>query len=269
MRLEVKNTVFQKGRPQVAVSITGETLSEIVEQAREIASESVQVIEWRADYYFATMDNIGEALKSADTYLEIMNILEGISQEAPELPLIFTIRTKGQGGQIDLSNEQIEGIQSFVADSSLVDFIDVEVKGYKKEFGGIGGKRLENRVSMIHEKGKKIILSYHDFEEMIPSKDTAKLVAFMAKNGGDMFKVAAMANDDNDAKEMLEATAFLSKKGIGPLITMAMGNAGVITRIIGGKYGSVITFAAVGENSAPGQISAGRMKTELDRFYGA
>lgn len=269
MRLEVKNTVFQQGRPQVAVSITGETVTGIIEQAKAIALEPVQVIEWRADYYLAAFEDIGEALKSADTYLEIMNILEGISQGAPELPLIFTIRTKGQGGQIELANEQIEGIQAFVADSSLVDFIDVEVKGYKKQFGGIGGKRLEDRIAKIHEKNKKVILSYHDFEEMIPSKDIAKLVAFMAKNGGDMFKGAAMANSDADAKEMLEATAFLNKKGIGPLITMAMGNAGAITRIIGGKYGSVITFAAVGDTSAPGQISAERMKTELDRFYGA
>ena len=39
-----------------------------------------------------------------------------------------------------------------------------------------------------------------------------------------------------------------------PLITMSMGNIGIISRIAGEVFGSCVTFGAGKQTSAPGQI---------------
>lgn len=269
MSLQIRNVNFETGRPQVAISLTGKTYEEIIQQCEKAVSRPVQVIEWRADFYLAEIDNIEEKLVKTDIYLEMLNILDGIREIIGEMPLIFTLRTGRQGGCIELSNEQIEGIQEFVAESNLVDLVDVEIRGLKKKNGGIGGNLLVARVKKLHELGARVILSYHEFDEMIPSKDIVRLVGAMTNYKGDMYKVAAMAHDTDDAKEMIRATAYLTREQIGPVITMAMGKAGAATRIIGGKYGSVITFAALDRASAPGQIEAGRLAEKLDEVYGA
>ncbi|MBQ0078336.1 MAG: type I 3-dehydroquinate dehydratase, partial [Eubacterium sp.] len=123
-------------------------------------------------------------------------------------------------------------------------------------------------IEMIHDKGCKVALSYHDFDGMPEAQDIVRLIMGMAGYGADMFKVAAMSHSKEDSTALLKATAYLTKKEIGPVVTMAMGPEGVITRIVGGKYGSVMTFASVGQASAPGQISADIMKKKLDEFYG-
>lgn len=48
----------------------------------------------------------------------------------------------------------------------------------------------------------------------------------------------------------------------GPLISLSMGERGVITRILSTKYGGYLTFAAMsaGEESAPGQPSVSDMQ---------
>lgn len=269
MSLRIRNTNFETGRPQVAISLTGRTYEEIIAQCRKAVSRPVQIIEWRADCYLAAIDNIEEELLKADIYLEMLRILDDIRNIIGEMPLIFTLRSSRQGGFINLEHDQIEGIQDFIAESELVDVVDVEIKGLKKRNGGIGGKLLMERVEKLHSLGVKVILSYHEFDEMIPSKDVVRLVDAMTNYGGDLYKVAAMAEDIEDAKEMVRATAFLTKHGVGPVVTCAMGKAGAITRIIGGKYGSVITFAALDKASAPGQISVTKLAEKLDEVYGA
>lgn len=268
MSLQIRNTTFQKGRPQVAVSLTGKTREEIIEQAKEAVSHKADVLEWRADYFLAATSDLDAKLTETELYLEMLNILDEVEQIGGERPRIFTIRSEGQGGKIALSNNQIEGIQTFIAQTGLADFIDVEVKAFKPEFGGIGGRLLKKRVDDIHEAGSRVILSYHDHEEMIPAVFIVKLVSAMSKYNPDMCKVAAMAGSKEDANSMIKATAYVHDKVSMPLITMAMGKEGISSRVIGGKYGSVVTFASVGEASAPGQIPAGVLIKRLDELYG-
>ena len=48
-----------------------------------------------------------------------------------------------------------------------------------------------------------------------------------------------------------------------PIITMSMGSLGVITRMAGEVFGSSMTFGAVGQVSAPGQIPVEKLQAAM------
>lgn len=267
--LQIRNTVFGGEKPLMAVSLTGTTMEEIAAQCREAVRQQADIIEWRADYYLATAEDLERKLLESDIYFEMLRIMDVIEKTAGDRPRIFTIRTRGQGGAVELSNASIEGLQEVMAQSGLADIIDVEVRGYKSEYGGIGGVMLKERIDMLRREGAGVMLSYHDHAEMIPPQDIVRLVAAMSKYGADMYKVAAMASTMKEADGLLRATGYISERLEAPIVTMAMGMAGRITRVAGGKYGSVMTFAALGEGSAPGQLPAEMMREKLDQIYGA
>jgi 3-dehydroquinate dehydratase-1 len=54
-----------------------------------------------------------------------------------------------------------------------------------------------------------------------------------------------------------------------PMVTIAMGPEGKITRLAGGLFGSDITFAVGRESSAPGQIPINELRMGMALLYGA
>ena len=268
MSLQIRNTVFGREKPLMAVSLTGTSRDEIANQCAEAVRQQAEVIEWRADYYLAEVTDLGEKLMGSELYLDMLKIMDDIEILSEGRPMIFTIRTKGQGGMVDMTDKMIEGVQEFMAQSGIPDLIDVEVRGYKKEYGGIGGRLLKKRVDMIHAEGVKVILSYHDHDEMISPDEIVMLVGAMNKYGADIYKVAAMARNKREANGLLQATEYLRKRVHKPMVTMAMGEAGKITRVAGGRFGSCMTFGALGKPSAPGQIPAANLRKKLDEIYG-
>ena len=70
------------------------------------------------------------------------------------------------------------------------------------------------------------------------------------------------------------AKAHLASAGVSidsleskPLIAIAMGQMGIVTRIAGESFGSDITFGTVGEQSAPGQIHVNDLKLILETLH--
>ena len=263
--LKVKDIVLKPGRPKVVVPITGNTPEKIIKECERAAALPCDIIEWRADYYLASVPDLEEALKTKEAYLDMVKILDDVNYIAGSKPVIFTVRRKGQGGQVEISKEQNDSIWSLVAQSQLADFIDVELFD---ENDTVDEYKLEDQIAQIHDYGGRVILSYHDFDRMPKPEEIINLVRVMYDLGPDICKVAAMANSEADARNILKATAYLTKNGIGPLITMAMGPLGTSTRVASGKYGSCMTFASGAEESAPGQADIFKMKKWLDDYYG-
>ncbi|MCT6891382.1 MAG: type I 3-dehydroquinate dehydratase, partial [Lactobacillus sp.] len=58
-----------------------------------------------------------------------------------------------------------------------------------------------------------------------------------------------------DVLTLLAATTEMKAEIANPLITMAMGDIGKVTRVAGQVFGSSLSFGAVGKTSAPGQLS--------------
>ena len=59
-----------------------------------------------------------------------------------------------------------------------------------------------------------------------------------------------------DVITLLDATQEADASIDKPIVTMAMGRMGLISRLCGEAFGSALTFGSVGAASAPGQINA-------------
>ena len=245
--LKVKDLTLQPGRPKVVVPVIGTSPEEIIKEC-EAAREQLpcDMIEWRADYYLSAIDDLGEKLKEKDIYLDM-------------------IRRKGQGGMVDINKAQNDSIRELVAQSELVDFIDVELFDENDSFDEYD---IKSQINEIHRYGCRALLSYHDFEHMPQPGEIVNIIKTMNNLGADVCKLAAMANSREDAENLLKATALLTRNGIGPVVTIAMGEWGRSTRVAAGRYGSCMTFAAGSSQSAPGQIDVFTMKKWLDEYYG-
>ena len=77
----------------------------------------------------------------------------------------------------------------------------------------------------------------------------------MRRMGADIVKLAVMPNTVQDVWRLLEtSTSFHEQVKDCYLVTMAMGEMGVISRICAEMSGSIISFAALKEASAPGEF---------------
>lgn len=102
----------------------------------------------------------------------------------------------------------------------------------------------------------KIILSHHDFAAC--PADLEALAAEMETSPAQVVKIAFAAAGPQDALKALDVLRACRK----PTIALAMGEAGVLSRILARKFGALGTFASVrpGAASAPGQPT-------LDEFH--
>jgi 3-dehydroquinate dehydratase/shikimate dehydrogenase len=102
-------------------------------------------------------------------------------------------------------------------------------------------------------KKAAVILSYHDFEA---TGDLDAIFAKMRKFTPDFIKIFTTAKTLSDNVTMMH---FLERAhDEADVIGACMGDAGIPSRVLGLRAGSVFTFAAatVGEETAPGQIAA-------------
>jgi 3-dehydroquinate dehydratase-1 len=86
--------------------------------------------------------------------------------------------------------------------------------------------------------------------------------------GGHISKIAVMPKNVQDILTLLDATITMKNKDRDyPLITMAMGPLGLISRLSGELFGSACTFGAGRTASAPGQIPANDLRNVLNIFH--
>ncbi|MGM0524167.1 MAG: type I 3-dehydroquinate dehydratase [Bacillota bacterium] len=228
--MRIKNVTFEtETRPKVCVAIIATTEAAFKERWQETKRGDIDVIEWRADYYTGDDATILPLLK------------------AESRPVIYTIRTKEEGGEWPYQKEQYIMRYKQAIASGAVDFIDLEwardgeakniLKGYAKE------------------KGVKVITSFHDFDATPNFEDGKKLVQALSEDGGDIVKLAVMPESKQDVLTLLTLTVAVKDLISQPIITMSMGEQGAISRLLGEWTGSVLTFGSVSEASAPGQLN--------------
>jgi 3-dehydroquinate dehydratase-1 len=131
-------------------------------------------------------------------------------------------------------------------------YIDIEVEApstFKKAM-----------VEAAHAKGCRVIVSYHNYVET-PNRATLHgTINQMVADGADIVKIATLAHTSADAARILS----LYEDPIKPLVALAMGEAGRVTRIAIPLLGAPFTFAAPqGAATAPGQLT----DTEMETIY--
>ncbi|MCM1256924.1 MAG: type I 3-dehydroquinate dehydratase [Roseburia sp.] len=242
----VRNVRIGEGMPKICVPIVGFTREQILEEGRNLISHPMDVVEWRVDFY-------------QDCYLtkQVVETAGLLREILGEIPLLFTFRTKGEGGEKEISGEQYKNLNLAAASSGFVDLIDVEAffdENLAREI-----------IDKVHQAGKKVIVSNHDFNKTPDREEIVRRLAFMRELGGDIPKIAVMPQSEEDVLTLLSATLETSKNLMDcPIITMSMGKCGMVSRLSGGLFGSALTFGTVGKSSAPGQVPAGRLREILE-----
>lgn len=246
--INVKGVLIGEGKPKICIPIMGTNMKEITREAQKVNTYPVDLIEWRVDFF--------------ENYEDSAAVAEGLEKisEICRKPIIFTLRSKREGGNADVTVEQYMAFQEEHMGSPCIDIFDIEVlTGYEE------AKEL---VRKIHEHGKIAIVSYHDFQKTPDTEVMLELLSRMDQSGADILKLAVMPNDRKDVMALLNVTVDMGAMTHKPLITMSMGKAGVLSRLIGEMTGSAITFAIGEKASAPGQISAGVLEQVLDLLHG-
>ena len=126
-----------------------------------------------------------------------------------------------------------------------------------------GEERVGRLVRLAKKQGVAVVLSKHDFEKTPSAREITATLLRMKDLGADLPKYAVMPQTPGDVLELLSATWQASSQA-GPVITMAMGELGKVTRAAGGVFGCAMTFGAGESASAPGQIDAENLRAILE-----
>lgn len=241
----VKGVTFGEGRVKLAVPLTARSQEELVKQADQAAHSAAQVVEWRADYY--------EDVLLEDKLIETLTL---IRMELGEKILLFTFRTKEEGGEQELSLKQYERLCTVIAESQRVDMIDLELT--RVEFLGRG---FMQKIKAGHVT---TIISTHHFDQTPPDGQLMFQIGMMNQFGADIGKIATMPHSLQDVLRIMNI--IQRAKGINhlPLAVMAMGDLGKVTRVGGELIGSVLSFGSLNQASAPGQIPIETMNTFIE-----
>lgn len=240
----IKNLRIGTGIPKICVPVTGKTMEEIMEQAREAAKKKPDLLEWRADFF--------EAL---DSEKEVEKVCRGLADRMGEIPIIFTVRTEQEGGNCRISTEGYVNILKCAAKNREIDLIDVEIFKDLPVMRGL--------IKELQADGKKVIASNHHFHETPKREVMQTILEEMEAAGADLRKLAVMPSVPEDVLELLGVSLWAGRSGEAPVITMSMGKLGALSRVCGQVFGSSVTFGTVGEASAPGQMKLETLRNFL------
>ena len=187
-----------------------------------------------------------------DTAPEKM-ILAAIDEAS--LPVIVTIRPTWEGGNYKGSeNTRLDLIEA--AMEAGADYVDVELVAWEKS------RDTRDRISdAIEKNGTKLIISNHSFDAR-PADLAERLARLRAVKDASILKIAWKAESILDAVEALRLTREHKAVERRPLLALAMGEEGGISRLLAAKFGSPLTFASLerGQESAPGQPTIAELR---------
>lgn len=229
---------------KIISSIMEPDAASVVKRQAALEKEPLDMLEWRADYFVTRK------------LMDFENTAKALQKKSIK-PVIFTMRTAAEGGQVDLTARDYKEVGVIIAKNGGLPAIDVEI------CRGLGALRI---LSAAHESNMAVIASYHNFQATPSEKELAAIFARMDKANADILKVATMPQTPEDVLTVMIA-ALKARRDYGrPVIAMAMGPLGVVTRTCGALFGSDATFAAVGKPSAPGQISLDELRRMISLF---
>jgi len=247
--LRVRTVEIGVNQPKIIVPIVKQKYEDILEQAEILRNMQIDLVEWRADFY--------EEIFNLERTL---NLLSELRIVLLHIPLLFTFRTRKEGGEKEISMEAYTKLNITAAQSGKVDLVDVEMLSSDD----IAIKIIEE----IHKTKVFVVGSYHDFHAT-PQKDV--LVGCFRKMqdmGADILKIAVMPHTMIDVLNLFAAANEMYELYADrPIVAISMSAKGLISRIAGEAFGSAMTFGAVGQTSAPGQIQVKDLAKILDILH--
>ncbi len=167
-------------------------------------------------------------------YLETREIEPILARKT--LPVIVTARPVWEGGRWTGSEDDRIALLREACRAGA-EYVDVEFKAYKD-----------------FDRGRaSLILSWHDFEATPENLDA--IARKMAGLEPAMIKIAVQARGIADAMRCVAVQKTLPLPGT----VIAMGEFGEALRILYRRYGGVVTYASIGDETAPGQLTVAEL----------
>lgn len=249
--IHVRGLEIGVGRPKVIVPIVARDAAGVVEKAASFGGLPIDMVEWRVDFY----DDVFDLNRTLSTLSQLRRALG-------DLVLLFTFRTKKEGGDKEISLEYYTQLNQAAAASGQADLIDVEIFS--------GDEVVRANIEAIHAAGALVVGSNHDFFATPDQEEIVRRLRKMQEMGADIPKIAVMPTCPADVLALLAATNEMREcYADRPIITMSMSAVGVVSRLSGEVFGSAMTFGSVGQSSAPGQISVQQLTQSLDILHNA
>jgi len=214
---------------KLVVSVMPKSLEEAqgIDAMRYIDAD---IIEWRADFL----------PKEA-----ILQVAPAIFEKFAGRELLFTLRTRAEGGEIDLDSAEYVQIIKDVAQLYQPEYLDFEYFGHKDVF--------EQMLDFPN-----LVLSYHNFQET--PDNMMEILSELTSLTPKVVKVSVMAHTAQDVLDLMNFTrGFKTLNPEQEYVTISMGKVGKVSRITSDVTGSSWSFASLDAASAPGQISLSNM----------
>ncbi|NOX20474.1 MAG: type I 3-dehydroquinate dehydratase [Nitrospirae bacterium] len=222
-------------RPGIAASVSDSDIPLL----KDDQLKSIDLIELRIDLFEdLSLDHIKGVFKKA----------EGFNK-----PLIATVRDVKEGGAKEIADSDRLNIYEAIADRASM--IDVEIRS-----------SILRDVKEVCKKGNTLLIaSFHDFNTTPERDEIIEIINTARAAGADIVKIATRVENEKHIRLLTEITLMEYGKGI---ITIGMGQKGLITRVVFPVLGSLFTFASVGAPKAPGQIPVTELREIINRLYG-
>jgi 3-dehydroquinate dehydratase I len=243
----VRGLEYGGAKPLFCVPLVAQDLASLITQAEVAHDASADLIEWRADFSQEI---------SAGKFVEHLG---GLRLVLKREPIIFTLRSKAEGGAQEIPQDTRRECIIAVLRSGLADIVDIELSNEPSI--------QEPVLREARAQGVRILLSAHDFHNTPSNDDLLEKISAMNRLGADIAKIAVMPRTATDVLRLMQVT--LEARKCFPrlaLCTMSMGSVGAISRIAGFLYGSDMSFAVGQTASAPGQIPIADARAMVDKL---
>ena len=218
--------------PRVCVAVIGSDPEQMTEKAEYLVRDN-SFLEFRLDYLPKPALALTRIKRFHDAH--------------PGTIVIATCRRATSGGKFKGSiASQLEILGKAAAAGCQL--VDVEMQTAAK-------CKLEQLQKLRSKAG--LILSFHDFRA---TKKLEETLEKMLEYPADYYKIVSTATTLSDNVSLIK---FLGREGDRhSLVSMCMGEQGIISRVLGVRAGSVFTFASAsaGEETAPGQVTAQELR---------
>jgi 3-dehydroquinate dehydratase/shikimate dehydrogenase len=221
---------------RICVPVCEQTLAGL-EQASMRAALAGDLVELRLD-----------CLRDQVTVGSLTQLAEEIQKLGRSVIVTFRSAEHGGRGAAGFSAKQ-EALLSFLFDKELIDLALEVVRE-------IIDDSIPSRSQLDLQR---VICSHHDFKG-VPD-DLDEIYERMVATRAGILKIAVKAEDITDCLPVFQLLGRARDEG-REMIAVAMGTAGVVTRILGPSRGAYLTYGALDDKSttAPGQVTARELR---------